>query len=79
MNQYSSNSGSFPVFIDGTSSANSSAFEESTAPCDNLASIQRNWILVSPAKVKIEPSPSRNLKERLQFRESLIEEKRRKS
>ena len=57
MNQYSSNSASFPVFIDGTSSANSSAFEESTAPCDNLASIQRNWILVSPAKVKDRTQP----------------------
>lgn len=58
MNQYSSNSGSFPVFIDGTSSANSSGFEESTAPCDNLASIQKNWILVSPAKVLDRSNPS---------------------
>jgi hypothetical protein len=49
---HSSNSASFPVFIDGTTSANSSAFEESTAPCDNLASIQRNWILVSPSSVQ---------------------------
>ncbi len=58
MNQYSSNSASFPVFIDGTSSANSSAFEESTAPCDNLASIQRNWILVSPSNVQDRINPS---------------------
>ena len=58
MNQYSSNSASFPVFIDGTSSANSSGFEESTAPCDNLASIQRNWILVSPSKLQEPTSPS---------------------
>ena len=57
MNQYSSNSGSFPVFIDGTSSANSSGFEESTAPCDNLASIQRNWILVSPSKLQDQTHP----------------------
>ncbi len=52
MNQYSSNSASFPVFIDGTSSAMPSGFNESTAPSDNLASIQRNWILVSPTKVQ---------------------------
>jgi hypothetical protein len=58
MNQYNSNSGSFPVFIDGTSSANSSGFEESTAPCDNLASIQRNWILVSPTKMQDRTDPS---------------------
>ena len=58
MNQYSSNSASFPVFIDGTSSAVSSGFNESTAPSDNLASIQRNWILVSPTKVQDPTSPS---------------------
>ena len=58
MNQYNSNSASFPVFVDGTSSANSSGFEESTAPCDNLASIQRNWILVSPSKVQDRTDPS---------------------
>jgi len=52
MNQYSSNSASFPVFIDGTSSAIPSGFNESTAPSDNLASIQRNWILVNPSKVE---------------------------
>lgn len=58
MNQYSSNYASFPVFIDGTSTANSSAFVESTAPCDNLASIQRNWILVNPSKVEDRANPS---------------------
>ena len=58
MNQYSSNSASFPVFIDGTSSAVSSGFNESTAPSDNLASIQRNWILVSPSKVQDPTHPS---------------------
>jgi len=58
MNQYSSNSGSFPVFIDGTSSAIPSGFNESTAPSDNLASIQRNWILVSPTKVQDLTGPS---------------------
>jgi hypothetical protein len=58
MNQYSSNSASFPVFIDGTSSAMPSGFNESTAPSDNLASIQRNWILVSPTKVQDPTSPS---------------------
>ncbi len=58
MNQYSSNSASFPVFIDGTSSAMPSGFNESTAPSDNLASIQRNWILVSPTKVQDPSSPS---------------------
>ena len=58
MSQYSSNSGSYPVFFDATSSADSSGFAESTAPCDNLASLQRNWILVSPQQMNLENSPS---------------------
>lgn len=57
MNPESSNSASFPVFIDGTSSAMPSGFNESTAPSDNLASIQRNWILVSPANVQDHAGP----------------------
>jgi hypothetical protein len=46
----SCDSASFPVFLDGVSSANPSGFDESTAPAENLARIQRNWI-VSPSKV----------------------------
>lgn len=52
------NSASFPVFINGTSSANPSAFDESTTPSDKLASIQRNWIRVSPSDVKDRTNPS---------------------
>jgi hypothetical protein len=52
------NSASFPVFINGATSANPSGFDESTAPSDNLASIQRNWIRVSPSDVKDRTNPS---------------------
>ena len=52
MSQYRSNSASFPVFVDGTSSANPSCFEESTTPSGNLASIQKNWILLSSSELQ---------------------------
>lgn len=53
MSQYSGNSGSYPVFFDATSSANSSGFEESTAPNDNFASLHRNrTIVISPSKIE---------------------------
>jgi len=43
---FNRNCTSFPAYADGTSSANPSAFSESTAPNGNLASIMRNWVVV---------------------------------
>ena len=58
MSQYSNNSASYPVFFDGTSSANSSGFAESTAPCDNLASFHRNSILIIPDQIALRDLPA---------------------
>ncbi len=47
-------SSTHPPFVDGRSSANSGAQTESTAPSGNLASILRNWTLLSSEEM---PSP----------------------
>jgi hypothetical protein len=41
------NSSSHPVYRDGTSTANASGFEETSALHGNLASMMRNWVLVT--------------------------------
>ena len=49
------NSSSHPVFRDGTSTANASGFEETSAPHGNLASIMRNWVLVTAQPAREAP------------------------
>ena len=49
------NSSSHPVFRDGTSTANASGFEETSAPHGNLASMMRNWVLVTAQPAREAP------------------------
>ena len=46
------NSSNNPSFVDGTSSGLPMPATETTAPSGNLASVMRNWIVVTP------PAPS---------------------
>lgn len=48
------NSSEYPVFRDGTSTANASGFDETTAPSGNLASMMRNWIVVTSPPLTVQ-------------------------